>query len=441
MKKRSTLFAVLASLILAVTMMPGPAFAADDAVPYETHSIAVASDLDSDLNGDTTITDAMKGMPASVEYVSILGNLVDSKAPAYDSSVFFDQIMALGFEGVRSKEDMSLLWAETDVNVNDNAEIVFASGGNGSGLMRTGLNGDGSVAYYIYGVAYNELADPDAAQAAAQDFMTWIDTVEDTNIPVFVFSNFPLHFAKGDNAGAMAWCRALNYAASGKTDPTLNDYAARDVVFFYGHNWKTEAKNDMTGEFYVPAGKPDEGTFMEIGPNEGSYAPIYYTYVTAGYLGCNSSASLITIDRDFIYIDKYQLGKPAGDGFYDLDSHKSGSFSSAFSGASANKITRVGARYENPMKVKVTPKTLKAKDLKKKKAVVQPIKVTGQEGKLSFMKLSGPKKCSVNAKTGTITVMKGAGKGTYKVKVKVTAAGNSSYQPKEVTVTAVIKVK
>ena len=48
----------------------------------------------------------------------------------------------------------------------------------------------------------------------------------------------------------------------------------------------------------------------------------------------------------------------------------------------------------------------------------------------------------VNARTGNIKVKKGVKKGTYKVKVRVKAAGNANYKPsgwKTVTVTGKVK--
>ena len=64
-------------------------------------------------------------------------------------------------------------------------------------------------------------------------------------------------------------------------------------------------------------------------------------------------------------------------------------------------------------------------------------------GTLTFKKAdkSGKSKITVNKKTGKITVKKGIRKGTYKVKVKITAAGNSKYKAGCKTVTVKIKVK
>ena len=69
------------------------------------------------------------------------------------------------------------------------------------------------------------------------------------------------------------------------------------------------------------------------------------------------------------------------------------------------------------------------------------VSVTGAQGRLSYKKLSGNKKISVSAKTGKVTVKKGLKKGTYKVKLRVTAAGSANYMAVSKTVTFKVKVK
>ena len=56
-------------------------------------------------------------------------------------------------------------------------------------------------------------------------------------------------------------------------------------------------------------------------------------------------------------------------------------------------------------------------------------------------KVSGKARFTVNKKTGKIKIKKGTKKGTYKVKVRVTAAGTDTYQPGSKTATVKIKVK
>ena len=94
----------------------------------------------------------------------------------------------------------------------------------------------------------------------------------------------------------------------------------------------------------------------------------------------------------------------------------------------------------NPMTVKA--KTVKAKA--NKKTVIKKSKaftIKKAKGKVVFKKVKGDKKITINKKTGKITVKKGLKKGkTYKLKVKVTAKGNTAYKAKSKTVTVKIKV-
>ena len=85
----------------------------------------------------------------------------------------------------------------------------------------------------------------------------------------------------------------------------------------------------------------------------------------------------------------------------------------------------------------VSAKTKKTTTIKKAKAFT----IKKAKGTVSFKKVSGNKKITINIKTGNITVKKGLKKGTYKFKVKVSAAGNTTYKPNSKTVTVKIKVK
>ena len=97
----------------------------------------------------------------------------------------------------------------------------------------------------------------------------------------------------------------------------------------------------------------------------------------------------------------------------------------------------------NPITVKGKTKALKAAKLKKKAAAIarkDVITVSKAQGTVTYKKASGNKKITV-AKNGKVTVKKGTKKGTYKIKVKVTAAGNKNFAKKTKTVTFTIKVK
>lgn len=113
-----------------------------------------------------------------------------------------------------------------------------------------------------------------------------------------------------------------------------------------------------------------------------------------------------------------------------------------YTGTAVQKFTI--AKAKNPMTVKAKKVSVKAAKVKAKNFSVKRAKaltIKGAQGKLSFKKSKGKKFITVNKKTGKITVKKGTKKGTYKVKIKVSAAGNANYNKASKTVTVKIKVK
>ena len=104
------------------------------------------------------------------------------------------------------------------------------------------------------------------------------------------------------------------------------------------------------------------------------------------------------------------------------------------------KATVKGKTKSGKLKRKVTLARARVLTVKKAKG-----KVTFARGavKLGGKKVTGAqlKKIVVNKKTGKLTLKKGLKKGTYKVRVKVKAAGTSNYKAKTKTVTVVIRVK
>ena len=108
-------------------------------------------------------------------------------------------------------------------------------------------------------------------------------------------------------------------------------------------------------------------------------------------------------------------------------------------------VTFLFDKYANPLKVTGKTASLKYSKLKKKAQVIKPARLykfkNKGKGKLSYAKVSGNKKITVNKKTGKITVKKGLKKGTYKVKVKVKSAGTADYKALTQTVTIKIKIK
>jgi hypothetical protein len=100
-----------------------------------------------------------------------------------------------------------------------------------------------------------------------------------------------------------------------------------------------------------------------------------------------------------------------------------------------------GAKLKDANTMTASGKTIKAsknktKTFKKSKA----FSVKNAKGKVTFAKKSGNGKIVVSKK-GKVTVKSGLKKGTYKVKVAVTAAGNGNYLPKTKVVTLKVKVK
>lgn len=106
-------------------------------------------------------------------------------------------------------------------------------------------------------------------------------------------------------------------------------------------------------------------------------------------------------------------------------------------------------KLNNTLKTSGRTVTLKAATLQKKNLAVarkKAINVSAAKGTLSYTKVSVNKKkyaskFLINKKTGNITVKKGVKKGTYKMKVKVKAAGNSNYKAATKNVTVTIKVR
>ena len=89
-------------------------------------------------------------------------------------------------------------------------------------------------------------------------------------------------------------------------------------------------------------------------------------------------------------------------------------------------------------------KIVKAAKLKKKKQVVKITKAKGANTTVTYSitKVNKNKaKFSINKKNGKITIKKGLKKGTYKVRVKASAAASESYLAASKTVVITIKVK
>ncbi|MBR0412696.1 MAG: InlB B-repeat-containing protein [Eubacterium sp.] len=97
----------------------------------------------------------------------------------------------------------------------------------------------------------------------------------------------------------------------------------------------------------------------------------------------------------------------------------------------------------NPLKAGGKTVTVKYSNLKKKSQTIKQkdaFSVSNAQGKVTYKKANGNKNITVSS-AGKVTVKKGLGRGTYNVKVKVTAAGNNTYKSATKIVTVTIKVK
>lgn len=134
------------------------------------------------------------------------------------------------------------------------------------------------------------------------------------------------------------------------------------------------------------------------------------------------------------------------------------------------KDTPTVKKSANPLKVKGKTVKIRRTKLRKKARKIKRakiIKVKGAEGRVTY-KLVGVKKAKkathkknkkyeknkknkkyskyrkyfkVNAKTGRLTVKKRLKKGTYRLRIRVKAAGNGQYEPATKTVTCKVRVK
>ena len=100
-------------------------------------------------------------------------------------------------------------------------------------------------------------------------------------------------------------------------------------------------------------------------------------------------------------------------------------------------------KKDQQMTINVKPISIKETKTKKKKQTIKASKVfsiKNAQGMISYKKKSGSKKLSIS-NTGKITIKKGTKKGTYKMKVTVTASGNNIYNMDAKIITVKIKVK
>ena len=111
-------------------------------------------------------------------------------------------------------------------------------------------------------------------------------------------------------------------------------------------------------------------------------------------------------------------------------------------GGTANASFKIN-KAAQPMKVKARKPSVKySKNKKRTIKRARVLKFTKKaKGKVSYKKISGSKYLTINKKNGAVTVKKGTAKGTYKIKIRVKAAGNKNYKAGTKKVTVKITVK
>ena len=115
---------------------------------------------------------------------------------------------------------------------------------------------------------------------------------------------------------------------------------------------------------------------------------------------------------------------------------------------SATKTFEI-SKIPNTMTAQGNTVKIKASKLKKKKQIIKPTKslrICNAVGNLNF-KLAGVNKkkfkkyFKVNANNGNITIKKGLRKGTYKLKIDITAAGDANHMDAMNRITVTVRVK
>lgn len=223
-----------------------------------------------------------------------------------------------------------------------------------------------------------------------------------------------------------------------------NDGAGYDNRVFLGIlNTDAELKDSNDGSYWAPAESgglditlPAAGSIDKAAVTIGSYAKAYDGKAKTPDVKVSLGGKTLVRDKD--YTVAFANNVNAGTATVKITGK------GAYVGTKSCTFTLTKAAQN--MTVKASNKTLKGKNLKKRKAVVKAIAVSGARGTVSYAKQSVSKKkyakkFTVNARTGKITVKKSVKKGNYKIKVKVSATGDRNHSAASRVVTVKIRVK
>lgn len=222
-----------------------------------------------------------------------------------------------------------------------------------------------------------------------------------------------------------------------------------------------ETASATTAELTIPTAKADDHSsfYCEIVDKDGkkvtskkaelravtslSGQVVQLSKETFTYNGKVQKPAVVTIGGEALvegtdYTIEWPKPAPKNAGLYFLTVNGIGDY-----GAST-QASFVIEKANNPMVAKGKTVTVKYSKLKKRAQTIKRSAAMGiskNKGTLSFEKTDGNAKITVNAASGKIKVAKKLKKGTYPVKVNVTAAGNANYNEKSKIVTVKIKVK
>ncbi len=184
--------------------------------------------------------------------------------------------------------------------------------------------------------------------------------------------------------------------------------------------WK-EMDNDPYWRFEIPRGVVSKGPVITMDEQK-----LSNTYFTIAYVNNSTKKVLSSFPKTAGTYTVRVLGKAP---YYGVDT---------------SVQIKVGLKNTITVKGKTLTIKLKNKAKKTKKKVTykrtRAMTVKKAKGTVTYKKVKGSKKITV-ASNGKVTVKKGLKKGTYKIKVKVTAAGNSRYFPLSKNVTFKVRVK
>ena len=199
----------------------------------------------------------------------------------------------------------------------------------------------------------------------------------------------------------------------------LNQKFGEDKALLRRHTWVEERYECV-------------GTYLEFSPYDISLSKTAYTYNGTEF---KPTATVRDASGNILSsTTTYKNNKNAGVGIAAIKAD----------GKIFNRHFKI-AKIANKLSVKGKTATVKASAVKKKAQYLTTTKtlrfVNKGQGTKTYSKVSGNAKITVNKTTGKITVKKGLKKGTYKVKVRVTAAGTVNYKSKSQIATVTIRVK